>query len=250
MYVSSYQDFLFESINKSDFVDFKNIDLKSIYKKVANDLYKANIVDVPIKEIHIKVTKAKKYGARVISIKPYGSKHYYPERMEFSSLYKKTYQEILDIMAHELIHVYTHKETINDDGHHGRVFHRYMKKINDSNLPYNVTVKYDVSSDRVDTNETKQSFVVIVTDSSTKVKLFTYTPKFRYNTAGIERLEQWIKKVTGDGEMITMMSNHPKIGLLTQFRNVNKIKYYTFSLNDVKEIIESDNSNVIERKKI
>lgn len=127
--------FISEDQSDDEIIDFDNINLQQEFNKLNNQLFDNEVPDVPLKwskrktalgHVKIQVNRV----TRVIL------------NMELwmSTFFAVTYRQFLNVMAHEMIHVYLNTENIaNAYNPHGREFMREADRINGMGLGFNIT---------------------------------------------------------------------------------------------------------------
>lgn len=121
-------------------VILKDVDLHKLQELVMEDLWKANIFEVKLPPLSVKLKRTKTTTAWVKTLYYKREYRYESFEMGFSTVRKWDIQTLLNIIAHEHIHYYIaqHLQTSERDMH-GRLYKSYMNKIN-SNTTYIVSI--------------------------------------------------------------------------------------------------------------
>jgi hypothetical protein len=156
-----------------DMVDSRNIDLQKEYDDLNKQLWDGKLPKVQLK------FDSKKNG--------YGRVHGQIERftrkvminyLAISNLYKFTYRQFRNIMAHEQIHVYQ-MGVKNERGGHGWDFEREARRINGMGLGFEITARN--GEDIAVSDQAKQSFsnkklIALVTNMDGSYAITVTTP--------------------------------------------------------------------------
>lgn len=148
-----FEYFVLENVNstKTEYVDIRKIKLEEVFNYV-NNLMFDNKVEMPDKlewfKNKSKLGLCTTVGNKVKSIK-------------ISTFYKLTEKQLLEIMAHEMIHAYITQQNIKDNGHHGRYFTKILNELNRKHPEYNITPTEDGAYFSVDSNIKKPIGVIL-----------------------------------------------------------------------------------------
>lgn len=151
-------------LSLTDLVDYNTIDLQTEYDKMSVKLFRAGIFSELLVKIPIELASKKGVIAFVTS------SNGHPVKLTFSKFYKLTYQNFLDTLAHECIHVYTAQRKLYvglpSDRGHGGYFITLMNKINSSNLGLTITQKEEGDVEITNQNQSLKKPLYVLTLNS------------------------------------------------------------------------------------
>jgi hypothetical protein len=159
--------------NDEDFVDNNKINLQEEYDKLNQELWGGKLPKVQLK------FDSKKNG--------YGRVHGQIERftrkiiinyLAISNMYKLTYRQFKNIMAHEQIHVWQ-MGVKNERGGHGWDFEREARRINGMGLGFNITARNgeDIPvSDQAKATFSKKNLIALITNMDGTYAITLTTP--------------------------------------------------------------------------
>ena len=158
---------------EEDIVDSRNIDLQKEYDDLNQQLWDGKLPKVVLK------FDSKKNG--------YGRVHGQIERftrkviinyLAISNMYKFTYRQFKNIMAHEQIHVWQ-MGVKNERGGHGWDFEREARRINGMGLGFDITARNgeDIPvSDQAMAKFTKKNLIALVVNTDGNYNIVVTTP--------------------------------------------------------------------------
>lgn len=171
---------LFENYS-TEIVDPKTLNLQDEYQKLNKLLFNGELQPVEMKWEVVKHCGGRVVGTRMKRMvgrqwKPYG-----PTTIQYlgmSTYMQLTYQKFVNILAHEMIHVYMIQNNINDLGYHGPLFKNHMDKINKRGLGITISIfdTYTIEEIQLSDNEPlKKPLAAIIVRESDSPKI-TFIP--------------------------------------------------------------------------
>lgn len=163
MKLLKFFEFLNESTNKDEIIDFATTDLYENFNFLNKLLFDNKVKPVPLKWFKSKT----KVGIMVHT-------GYEIEYVGISTFYKMTKKQFLETLAHEMIHVYMLQQKINDNGDHGREFQKILNSINQKHPEYNI--KPTENADFFSVNSTKKKLtgvLLFIADGNDYTAIFT-----------------------------------------------------------------------------
>ena len=170
--------FLNEYANE-DIVDIRNIDLQQEYDKLNQLLYAGKLPKVPL------MFDSKRHGyARVAGLFNRYTREVSIKYLAVSNLFKFTYKQFRDILAHELIHVYQ-MGVMKEKGGHGWDFQREARRINDMGLGFKITERNgeDIPVSDLAKSKFNKKLIAIIINKDGDYNLTITTPNV-YATEG------------------------------------------------------------------
>lgn len=174
---------------------------------------------------HLKSHRIGKYGKET------------PDYIAISDFYKKSEQQLLDTLAHEMVHLWIVQNEIRDDSYHGYRFVQKMKEINAKGI-VKIDLKDDVSDIEV-ANDKELSKPVVVfyqEDHTLKKKLISLITKEAFTAEAKEKIMDAIvstsKYSKRDFTVKFFESTDPdlrKFSVTRKFKNAHTMKYYTYT---------------------
>lgn len=142
--------------DRSYFVTKLNTDLQKEYDKFNNLVWNGQLKRVPLQwgmsKVHFGCVRS--HGLRN------NIRSYIVDYLEISLFNKINYQDFVDTLVHEMIHVYIITNYIKDTDSHGVEFRKEMKRINSMNLGINITVTGSTSGMEVSEEIKAKEYVV------------------------------------------------------------------------------------------
>lgn len=151
------------------------------------------LFDNKLNTIKLKWTNVKKSGGKVV-YNIINNKNII-QHLEISTFYKMNYDRFINILLHEMIHVYILQNNINMYGNsHGQVFLEMMLKFN--KLGYNVTIKDDVTDMELSTdkNLTNPVLAILIYDRRNNVKSIAVYNFLLYTTENVNKINNVLKR--------------------------------------------------------
>jgi hypothetical protein len=164
---------LLNEIADEDIVDSRNINLQKEYDDLNQLLWDGRLPKVPLKFD----PKKSGYGRVNALINRY-TREITVQYLAISSLYKFTYRQFKNIMAHEQIHVYQNAVK-GERGGHSWDFEREARRINGMGLGFEITAKNgeDIAvSDQAIANFSKRNLIALVTNADGNYSITVTTP--------------------------------------------------------------------------
>ena len=168
--------FLKEEYEKNEIIDYNKIDLQNEYDKLNNLLFDNKLPKIPLKWAKTK----RKLGYVKVKYHNFSIKGL---TLYISTFYKITYQQFLDTLAHEMIHIY--QIYVSDDPYrmlhnmfydpHGQDFVEQANRINNMGLGFHIT-KTNEETLSV-SNAIKKDLIAIIFDLDGQYYLSVTTPK-------------------------------------------------------------------------
>lgn len=158
---------------EEDIVDSRNIDLQKEYDDLNKLLWDGKLPKVQVK-----------FGSKKVG---YGHVHGQIERftgkvivnyLVISNMYKFTYRQFKNILAHEQIHVWQ-MGVLKNRGSHGWDFEREARRINGMGLGFEITVRNgeDIAvSDQAKANFSKKKLIALIINMDGNYSLVLTTP--------------------------------------------------------------------------
>lgn len=187
----------FMSFSKCLLLEYNNpkeiIDLETEYDRLNEELFNGKLERIPIKW-----EKVKNSGGRVVYTyqKINGVETNKIQYLGMSSYYEKTYKDFLNILAHEMIHVYIIQNNIKDTDTHGVIFRKMMDEINSKG--YNINIYDDVTGRKMTNVDNLKSpvAVVMVYDVTSDVKSIAVLDYKIYNPNIVESIEKALTRLS------------------------------------------------------
>jgi hypothetical protein len=135
-------------LNFNDYIKeenvYLNINLKNEYAKYNKLLFDNELLDIPLNwDKSKKHAGVVKYKTETINRKIYNS----DIKLFISTFFEKSYQDVINILIHEMIHVYLAQNNINDTSMHGV---KYMKKLEEiNNQGYNIPLSENAENSSI-----------------------------------------------------------------------------------------------------
>ena len=155
--------------DKDMIVDQHNINLQHEYDNLNHILFNNEL-----KKILLKWSSLKNVGAKVVSI---GIKNkpetWEIQRMEVSTFMEVTYENFINILAHEMVHVYliqNHKAEFG--GGHGLFFQQEKDKINKMGHGIHVTNTEDITTGRISSNIKGKTVGVVLFPEKHNIQIY------------------------------------------------------------------------------
>jgi len=123
----------------------KGFNLDHYFNYLNTELFDGELEPIPLVWKHIRGsgghlqstrTTRKENGRTTVTEKPL--------HIAISDFYEKTEQQLMDTLAHEMLHLWILQRRIQDDSYHGRAFRQKMAEINDKGI-VNITLKDEVA---------------------------------------------------------------------------------------------------------
>ena len=158
---------------ETDVVDSRNIDLQKEYDELNKLLW-----DNKLPNVHLVFDSKKNGYGRVIGFYNRRTGEVSIKHLAISNLYKYTYRQFRNILAHEQIHVYQ-MGVLKNKGGHGWDFHREANRINGMGLGFEITEKNgeDIAvSDQAMARFSKKNLIALVTNVDGRYNITVTTP--------------------------------------------------------------------------
>ena len=120
--------------------------------------------ELPTDSVNFKVTRAKRY-AGMVQVPRYNFIKQYTLNM--SNFFNFSEKEEIDILLHEMIHIYIHFHDIKDNNNHGIEFRKIMRQLNQIG-GFNITTTQNV--EHVDVSKGNNTISNLICFYSTKYK--------------------------------------------------------------------------------
>lgn len=164
---------LLNEIADEDIVDSRNINLQKEYDELNQLLWDGKLPKVPL----IFDSKKRGYG-RVNALINRRTGEIAIQHLAISTLYKFTYRQFKNILAHEQIHVYQNG-VMRERGGHGYDFERQARRINGMGLGFEITARngedFEVS-DQAKAAFSKRKLIAIILNLDGEYNLVVTTP--------------------------------------------------------------------------
>lgn len=184
--------------NNSTHVDLKSYDFKSLFNKINQECFNNELPQIPIN-----LVKSKTFTGQFSAMYYRKENKMKPVQIKISQLFHMNEEKLKNILAHEMIHYWVAIQYPYEarTKHHGPQFYANMRRINNLNLGYNITLKDDEAGE-----------LNMDTVSSTKTKLFIH---------GL--------RGTKEVYILTPIEIYDpiKIHKLLDYFNVSQVQYYT-----------------------
>jgi hypothetical protein len=161
-----------------EYIERDKINLQEEYDKLNQQLFDGKLPKVPLRWDSMK----RAYG-KVTGLYNRFTREVFIKELQMSSLYKLTYRQFKNIMAHEMIHVWQ-MGIMKEKGGHGWDFMRQARRINSMGLGFNITEKNgeDIAvADDAMANAKKRTLIGIILNIDGEYGLTVTTPNV-YNT--------------------------------------------------------------------
>jgi hypothetical protein len=158
---------------EEDIVDSRNIDLQKEYDELNKLLWNGKLPNV-----HLLFDSKKNGYGRVIGLYNRRTGEVSIKHLAISNIYKYTYRQFKNILAHEQIHVYQ-MGILKNKGGHGWDFHREASRINGMRLGFQITEKNgeDIAvSDQAMARFSKKNLIALVTNMDGRYNITVTTP--------------------------------------------------------------------------
>lgn len=232
-------------LNFNDYIKeenvYLNINLKNEYAKYNKLLFDNELLDIPLNwDKSKKHAGVVKYKTETINRKIYNS----DIKLFISTFFEKSYQDVINILIHEMIHVYLAQNNINDTSMHGV---KYMKKLEEiNNQGYNIPLSENVEDMNVKDIKNTEYFIVLMEDNfNNTIKKSVGVYKKELNTddninAIIKMLER-VKKfnVKLNYKLDFMLSNNNNLNKYKIKRTFNTFETFIISDDYYSELLKT-----------
>lgn len=228
-HIDSYK--IFEK--KNTFVNLKTFDLEKWYTKLNKELFGGKLEDVPLRW---------NQAESALGVVKWDEKTNVVDHLGISDRYKLTEEELLSILAHEMIHVWQIQNRKTDG--HGNNFIKEMERINKKNKwGINVKEKQPLEHLKMTNPDLKKDFgFIIIKNGKSDYDITTFDPDKTDYGKLLAIIQHNIKNQKSIEFEVRMTQN----GLIKQYKEVSdNEKIITYKLDEL-----TFNSLMISSKKI
>ena len=186
-------------------LDFKSVDMQSDYNRLNQEMFNGELAPVPLKWIH------QKYKIGITVFNSDGSVDY----AGVSNFYNITRQQYLDVLAHEMIHVWIAQKGLREPNHHGPIFMAKLDELNVRFPNFKITKTENAADYNISGLVTPKEYGVVLFDEDGKFSVVVVNAEVMDNKEAIE-------------EFIGGMKSHGAI----HFKNL-KLRLYKSSYPDL-----------------
>lgn len=198
----SINNFIFENYQ---YVDFNEIDLQKDFDYLNKKLFDNKLNNIPLKFNKSKIklgivsintetlvnrlTKKKTVVKEIINY------------LAISTFFELSHKQYIDVLAHEMIHVYLIQRNVIEDDH-GTEFKKEMNRINNT-YGFNIKISEDAKFYNVKSDDSIKTYGVVIMHIKDKIDMVVTTPK-QLESENIEAFVNFIKKYKyqlGSGEI-------------------------------------------------
>lgn len=218
-------------MKKQNTLTLKKVNLEEYFDMINSELFNNEVEKVPLElfKNKSKVGLTTSVGDKVESIK-------------ISTFYKMTEQQLIEILAHEMIHAYIVQQKIKDNGHHGSKFMKMMNDINKKNDKINIKPTEDASYYTVNNNIKKPIGVILfIYDDSTIDGIFIKNTIINNK----KEIENFINDIQNYSETPNnIFNNYKSVSIefykcdnpeLSKFKIKNKLNLRNLSLFEIND---------------
>ncbi len=245
--IKKFDEFLNEN-NSDNYIDFSTTNLEEDFKLLNSKLFGNQLETVPLKWMKSK----NKLGVMRTNTKWEVSRSGRKKKIEeeivgvgISTFYKLTRQQYLDVLAHEMIHVWISQMNIKDNKDHGRRFISMMYDINRRFDSFNVKPSEDSSYYAVNTpdDKVKEMGVLLFETNKDNFMLVTSEKAIEDRVALDEFIEKTKKRITSGAILyeynsIQCTAYKVKIKAITTFKYMRDFNSKTFTIVSLEDLPE------------
>lgn len=169
---------LFESI------DTKSIDLKSDYDKLNKMMFDGVLPDVKLRWMNTK---------NVLGLMTYDEDGNIKD-VGISTFYKLTHQQYLDVLAHEMIHVWIEHKGIKERDPHGRVFMNKVADLNKRFPEFSIRKSENAADYNVSASASIKEYGVVIFDEGDKYSVVVVNSSVMNDDNALTEFIEGIKK--------------------------------------------------------
>jgi hypothetical protein len=256
--VRRFEQFIKESIDNQYIVP-KTINLESDFNMLNGKLFNNELEIVPLKWFKSKKVLGLCHLEVDYIVSRFGKKRKVSEKavgISISSFYELTYQQYLDVLAHEMIHLCIAQKGIKDDNDHGRRFYAMMDDINRRFKEFNIKQSEDADLYAVSTpnNKIKELGVLLFNIDNNDYSITVVSEKIIEDRVLLEEFTEKFKKIVPTyfprAKTMFMTAYKCRIPALSKFKvkRALNLNLELFTLTDtLKQQIEAS-SKIIEKK--
>lgn len=223
----------FETYNdriKTNHINFKQTDLEQDFNILNKNLFQNRVKNIPLKWFRSKDK---------LGLFTFNDEMSY---IEISTFYNLTRQQYLDILAHEMIHVFIHQQNIKDNDDHGKEFIRIMNSINSKHKEFNIKPSENADFYSVNNVGKTKEYGVILFEIDGEFSHIVTSEKVIENR---KMLEDFIQKLLTYTQQIGNIFEKDNIVLLRMFKSsmqgLSKFKIkQKLTLNNMSLYVTSD----------
>ena len=153
-----------QSYNLFEGVDFKKLDLKGDFQMLNDLMFDGKLKPVPLRIMNTKnVVGLMSYEEFFIGNDRAGSK---VKDIGISNYYEMERNQYLAVLAHEMIHLWMEQNGLREKDHHGPIFMKKLKELNDKFPEYDIKKSEDAALFKVSGNKIKEYGVVLIDESA------------------------------------------------------------------------------------
>lgn len=172
---------LFESF---DSLDFKSVDMKKDFDMLNDKMFGGEIKRVPVRWM------STKYKLGVMAFNENGEIEY----VAISNFYKITRQQFLDILAHEMIHIWMEQKGMREKDPHGQKFMTKMEELNKRFPEFSIRKSENVSDYNIAGSGVMKEYGVVLFDEDGRYSLVVVNSKVMDDDAAINEFIEGIRK--------------------------------------------------------
>jgi len=159
-------------IFESEKFDYKTTDLKADYDMLNDKMFDGKLKPVPLRWMRTK------YKLGVMAYTETGKIEY----VGISYFYVQTRQQYLNVLAHEMIHVYLDQTGANEKDAHGYKFMFMLKALNEKFPEFNITKSDNAADFTVGVSGGDKTYGVVLIDEDGKLSLVAVQAKLFTDT--------------------------------------------------------------------